>query len=589
MDSKTIRQKYLDFFKGKKHTIIPSASLIPEHDASALFINAGMHPLVPYLKGEPHPQGKRLASFQKCIRTGDIDEIGDTTHLTFFEMLGNWSLGDYFKEESIKMSYEFLTSKKWLNISPDIIHVSVFTGDEDAPRDEESAKIWQGLGIPAERIYYFGKAENWWGLAQGPCGPDTEIYIDTGKEKCSPSCDASCQCGKYIEVWNNVFLQYNKTEQGKFEPLKQKGVDPGFGLERAAMVLQKKDSVFETDLLWPIIEKLQSLANQKYEEIHETYRIIADHLRAATFIMGDDYGVVPSNLDQGYVVRKLIRRSIRQARTIGIEDDFTAKISETVINEFKDIYPELERNKDRILKETTLEEEKFRKTLDKGLKKFEKMAKKYEAKQEITGKDAFDLYETYGFPLELTKEIANEKDLSVDEKSFNEAFQKHQELSRQGSKDKFKGGLAETSEITKKYHTATHLLHQALRDVLGEDVQQKGSNITAERLRFDFNYAQKMTNEQLKKVEEVVNNKIKEELPVTSDEMTPKKAEKAGAIGLFTDKYDDKVKVYSVGNYSKEICGGPHVSNTKELGNFKITKETSSSAGIRRIKAVLEK
>ena len=589
LTAKELKQLYLKFFKEKKHAIISSASLIPEHDPTVLFTTAGMHPLVPYLMGQPHPQGKRLADCQKCIRTDDIDEVGDPSHLTFFEMLGNWSLGDYWKKEAIGWSYEFLTDKKWLGISPSSIYVSAFKGDEDAKRDEESAKAWQSLGIPKEHIFFFPKKDNWWGPAgkTGPCGPDTEMFVDTGAEPCGKDCKPGCSCGKYFEVWNDVFMQYNKTADGKYEKLKQQNVDTGMGLERTAAILQGKKTVYETETFLPIVDKIKELANiQNPDEKQElSIRIITDHARAATFILGDDSGIAPSNLDQGYILRRFIRRSIRHGKLLGIGQKFLAELAEMVIGLHKEDYKELERNKDFILAELKKEDDKFRKTLETGLGKFEMMVQD----NKISGKEAFLLFQSFGFPIEMTKELADEKNIKVDIEGFEKEFQKHQELSRIGSEKKFKGGLGDHSAETTKLHTATHLLNQALREVLGKkDIFQKGSNITPERLRFDFNFDRKLTPEEIKKVEDWVNERIKEELSVKKDEMTVEEAKKKGAQGVFEYKYGEKVFVYTIGNKSIEICGGPHIENTSELGHFKIKKEESIAAGVRRIKAVLE-
>ncbi|HEX9664344.1 MAG TPA: alanine--tRNA ligase [Patescibacteria group bacterium] len=595
MTAGVIKQKFLEFFKEKGHAIIPSASLIPEHDPTVLFTTAGMHPLVPFLMGEKHPAGRRLADVQKSLRTGDIDEVGDAWHLTFFEMLGNWSLGDYFKEEAISWAYEFLTDKKWLGIDPANLYFSVFEGDEDAPRDEEAARAWEALGVLDDQIYYFPKSENWWGPAgeTGPCGPDTEIFYDTGREKCGPDCNPSCDCGKYTEIWNIVFMQYLKTKEGRYLPAEQKNIDTGMGLERTAAVLQGKDNAYETELFRPIIDKILDLTGQKSVDRSELIlshqkpiRIIADHLRAAVFILAD--GVVPSNLDQGYVLRRLIRRAIRHAKMIGIpvEKNLTVPIAEVVIDVFAKDYRELSVNKDKLIRELRAEEEKFEKTLELGLQEFNKLADS--SKKEINGRDAFKLFSTYGFPIEITKELALEKKLKVDQAGFDQEFEKHQELSRVGAEKKFKGGLADASGETTKLHTATHLLDQALRDVLGDHVEQRGSNITPKRLRFDFTHPKKMTDLEIKKVEAIVNQKIKEDLPVSFQEMTVKEARELGAIGLFEERYGDRVKVYIIGDYSREICGGPHVTKTGLLGNFKITREESSSAGIRRIKAILD-
>lgn len=584
MKAKELKKKYFEFFKEKHHKLISSASLIPEHDPTVLFTTAGMHPLVPYLMGQKHPAGKRLVNVQKCIRTDDIDKVGNPFHLTFFEMLGNWSLGDYWKKEAIEYSYEFLTSKKWLNLDKNKLYITVFAGDKDAPRDEESAKIWQNLGIPKKRIFYLPKKENWWGPAGsiGPCGPDTEMFMDTGKEKCSKDCKPGCNCGKYFEVWNDVFMQYNKTKEATYEPLKQKNVDTGMGVERTAAMLQKKETVFEIETFKPIMDKIKE--NAKVQNII-SMRIIADHLKASTFILAEK--ITPSNLDQGYVLRRLIRKSIRHFRILGIEkENFTSEIAKIVIEIYKDDYPELIENKNFIIEELEKEEKKFKKTLATGLREFNKLIKKG---IKITGKEAFLLFSSYGFPLEMTEELAEEKGLTFNKEEFEKEFKKHQELSRAGAEKRFKGGLADSSEETKKLHTATHLLNQALRRVLKDNkIIQKGSNITPERLRFDFNFDRKLTQEEIKKVEELVNKKIKEALPVKKQEMTLEEAKKRNAQGVFEHKYAEKVSVYSIDDFSIEICGGPHVKNTKELGHFKIKKEESSAAGIRRIKAVLE-
>lgn len=585
MSGHKIRRKFLRFFKSKNHAIIPSAPLIPENDPTVLFTTAGMHPLVPFFMEEVHPAGQRLANCQKCIRTGDIEEVGDRWHLTFLEMLGNWSLGDYFKREAIEYSWEFLTHKDWLNIDPARLSVSIYKGDDQVPRDEEAFKIWVSIGMPEERIYYFGREENWWGPPgkTGPCGPDTEIFYDIGVPACSPTCDPSCSCGKYVEIWNNVFMQYKKLEDGSLEPLKEKNVDTGMGLERIAAVLQGAQDVYETDLFVPIMNKIKELVKHEHDTSME---IIADHLRAATFMIAD--GVSPSNLDQGYVLRRLIRRAIRHGKQLGIEQDFCGDVAKVIIDEYHDFYKELQNKKSEIVVELVNEEEKFRKTLNKGLKIYEDY-KKSDVKNNIfSGQAAFDLYQSYGFPLEMTAEEAKKQGVEVDEKDFYTRLKKHQELSKESAKGKFSGGLADASEQSKKFHTATHLLHQALRMVLGDHVKQKGSNINDKRLRFDFSHTDKMTKEQIKKTEDLINEQIKKGLEMQCEEVSLQKAHKEGAIGLFGDKYGDKVKVYSVQDFSKEICGGPHVKNTNELGVFKIKKEESSSAGVRRIKAVLE-
>jgi len=584
MKAKDLKKKYFEFFEGKQHKLINSASLIPEHDPTVLFTTAGMHPLVPYIMGEKHPSGKRLVDVQKCIRTGDIDEVGDASHLTFFEMLGNWSLGDYWKKEAIEWSLEFLTSKRWLGLDKNKLYITVFKGDKDAPKDDESVKIWESLGIPDERIFYLPKKDNWWGPAGtiGPCGPDTEMFMDTGKEKCSKNCKPGCSCGKYFEIWNDVFIQYNKTKDGKYLPLKQKTVDTGMGVERTAAMLQGKKNVFEIEMFVPIIDKIKK--NSKQQNM-KSIRIITDHLRASTFILSEK--IAPSNLDQGYVLRRLVRKSIRHFRLLGIENEnFTSEIAKIVIQIYKNDYSELIENKDFILDELEKEEKKFKKTLETGLREFNKLIKKG---IKITGKEAFILFSSYGFPLEMTEELAQENRLRINKGEFEKEFKKHQELSRAGAEKKFKGGLADSSEPTKRLHTATHLLNEAIRVVLKDNkIVQKGSNITPERLRFDFNFDRKLTEEEIEKIEDLINKKIKDAIPVRKEEMTLEEAKKRSAQGVFEHKYSDRVSVYSVGDFSTEICGGPHVKNTKELGKFKIIKEESSAAGIRRIKAVLE-
>lgn len=619
MTSRGIRKKYIEFFKSKGHQEIPSASLMPENDPTVLFTTAGMHPLVPFLLGETHPAGKRLVDVQKCVRTGDIDEVGDQWHLSFFEMLGNWSLGDYFKKEAIEWSFEFLTGKSWLAIDPTRLYVSVFEGDNDAPRDEEAITIWKEqfakIGIEAkvwqngpinegERIFPFNKKENWWGPAgeTGPCGPDTEMFYDTGKEKCSAECNPSCSCGKFVEIWNDVFMQYNKTREGKYELARQKNIDTGMGLERITAVLQGKDNNYETELFTPIIAEIEKISNTTYTpspDLIRPMRIIADHIRAATFILGDDKAIAPSNIGQGYVLRRFIRRAVRYGKQIGITDNFTTQISKVIIKNYKETYPELGRNKNFIIDELNKEEEKFHKTLEKGLKKINEIILYPPGGELFTkllpGDVVFDLYQTYGFPLEMTQEIAHENGIEVDEIGFKKHLQNHQELSRTASAGMFKGGLSDAGEQATKYHTATHLLHQALRQVLGEHVQQKGSNINADRLRFDFSHPEKMTPKQIARVEEIVNEQIRRKLPVHCEEMSVEEAKSNGALGFFESKYGEKVKVYSIGSsiseggefFSREICGGPHVKSIDELGQFKIQKEEASSAGVRRIKAIL--
>ncbi len=606
MKANELRKKYIEFFKSKDHAEIPSASLIPENDPSVLFNTAGMQPLVPYLMGEEHPQGNRLVNYQKCVRTGDIDEVGDDTHLTFFEMLGNWSLGDYFKDESIEMSWEFLTSDKWLGIDKGKLAVSVFEGDKDSEFDQASFDKWIELGVPEARIEKLGKEDNWWpagGKNVGPQGPDTEIFYWTGEGDAPEKFDA--EDDQWVEIWNNVFMEFYRDKDGNVLELENKNVDTGMGLERTAAVLQGKKSVYETELFDGIISKIEELSNKKYhfspgdagfdekpdcwDEDVRSMRIIADHIRSTVMIMSD--GILPSNKDQGYVLRRLIRRAVRCGKKIGIGDVFTDEIAMVVIDELEEVYSELDQKRDSIINELRSEEEKFRKTLEKGERTFNKILKK---KGVIDGEDAFLLYASYGFPLELTEEMVHEQGQHVDRKAFEAEFEKHRDLSRAGSEQKFKGGLAEDSEETKKLHTATHLIHQALRNVLGNHVEQRGSNITAERLRFDFSHPKKVTAEQKQEVERIVNEQIEKGLPVTCESMSVDEAKKLGAIGIFGDKYKDldQVKVFSIGNkklgvFSSEICGGPHVENTQELGKFKIKKEEASSAGVRRIKAVL--
>ncbi len=591
LTSKELRQMYLDFFASKGHKIIPSASLIPENDPTVLFTTAGMHPLVPYLLGARHPEGTRLTDVQKCVRTGDIDAVGDASHCTFFEMLGNWSLGDYFKKEAIEYSFEFLTSEEWLGLDKDKLYFTCFAGDEDAPKDTESAQIWMSLGVEESHIFFLDKKHNWWGPAgqTGPCGPDTEMFIDTGIPACSKDCSPACSCGKYLEIWNDVFMQYNKTADGNFEPLAQKNVDTGMGLDRTIATLQGKKSVYDTDAFSGILAKIAELSGKGYEDDPDTtraFRIIADHMRCATFILGDEKGVTPSNVDQGYVLRRLIRRAVRYALRLGIERVSLQYVAQAVIDQYKDAYPELARHADRIITEINLEEERFSRTITQGLKEFEKLEARLDGKI-IAGTDAFRLYDTFGFPLEFTLELAHEHGLEVDEKGFEEAFRKHQEVSGAGAEQRFKGGLADTGEATARLHTATHLMHAALRQVLGTEVEQRGSNITADRLRFDFAFSRKVEKPELDEVERLVNEAIDKNMPVICEEMGVEEAKGQGAIGIFDSKYDSIVKVYSAGDFSKEICGGPHAGNTGELGRFKIQKEQSSSAGVRRIKAVL--
>ncbi|HIR80720.1 MAG TPA: alanine--tRNA ligase [Candidatus Limiplasma merdipullorum] len=589
--SSELRSMFLKFFKDHGHAVISSASVIPENDPTVLFTTAGMHPLVPYLMGAKHPAGNRLTDVQKCVRTGDIDDVGDFSHLTFFEMLGNWSLGDYFKEQMIPWSWEFLTSPEYLGLPKDRLAFSVFAGDADCPRDEESAQLWRNCGVADDHIFFLPKENNWWGPAgiTGPCGPDTEMFIITDKEPCGPNCSPACSCGRYLEIWNDVFMQYNKKADGTFEPLEQKNVDTGMGLERTICVLNGKKSVYETDLFADILKKISELSGKEYgsdEMTTRAFRIIADHMRTATFIMGDDRGVSPSNVDQGYVLRRLIRRAVRYGMGIGMPEGFTGEVAKVIIEQYKDVYPELKRNEAFVLEQLSLEESRFARTLKQGNREFEKLVEKVQDGQ-IDGVSAFHLYDTYGFPVEMTEELARERGLTVDMDGFHDCFRRHQATSQAGAEQRFKGGLADNSEQSARLHTATHLLHAALRKVLGPEVAQKGSNITAERLRFDFSFGRKMTKEELAEVERLVNEAIESHTPVTCEEMTVAQAKEQGAIGLFESKYGEKVKVYTMGPYSKEICGGPHAQNTGDLVSFKIKKEESSSAGVRRIKAVI--
>ena len=641
-----LRSLFLRFFEEKGHARIPSASVIPENDPTVLFTTAGMHPLVPYLMGEKHPMGTRLTDVQKCIRTGDIDDVGDPSHLTFFEMLGNWSLGDYFKEQMIPWSWEFLTSPDWLGLDPDKLAFTVFEGDSDCPRDEEAANLWRKQGVKDDHLFYLPKKHNWWGPAgiTGPCGPDTEMFIIRDQPPCGPDCSPACSCGRYLEIWNDVFMQYDKQKDGTFIPLKQKNVDTGMGLERTYCVLMGANTVYETEIFAGIIGRIEALSGVKYGQDEETtraIRIISDHMRTATFIIGDDRGVTPSNVDQGYVLRRLIRRAVRHGMKLGMPAGFTCEIAQVIIDQYKDVYPELERHADFILEQLKLEEERFQRTLKKGQAEFEKVygnmkrcldaftalkANKADPDAiaaalkvlppspenkpiieqvkdgtisdatidallsgctKMDGRNAFKLYDTYGFPVEITCEMAAEKGITVDVEGFNERFKKHQEASHAGAEQRFKGGLQDHSEQTTRLHTATHLLHAALRKVLGPEVAQKGSNITPERLRFDFSFGRKMTDEEKQEVERLVNEYIQAAAPITCEEMTVAEAKAQGAIGLFESKYGERVKVYTMGQFSKEICGGPHANNTAELKSFKIKKEEASSAGVRRIKAVI--
>ena len=586
-----LRRLFLDFFRAHGHTEIKSAPLIPENDPTCLFTTAGMHPLVPYLLGQKHPMGNRLTDVQKCLRTNDIEEVGDPFHMTFFEMLGNWSLGDYFKKEAIHMSFLFLTQE--LGFKPEEIKVTCFAGDENAPRDQEAADLWMQNGIPEKNITFLGKEHNWWGPAgqTGPCGPDTEMFVPVaGRPDCGPHCGPDCGCGKWVEIWNDVFMQYNKTADGKYVPLEHPNVDTGMGVERVTAFLEGVPSAYQTELFAGLFKKLRDLSGNPeatYDNRHA--RVVVEHIRASVFLLADN--VKPGNVDQGYVLRRLIRRLIREARKLGLTEAFTSKLADVVIEEYGDVYPELVSHRQVIHSELDREEKQFAATLEKGTREFNKMVERvpdFVVNKQISGKNAFNLYETYGFPIELTTEMAAERGFKVDLEGFRKAAEEHQKKSQAGAEQKFHGGLADHGEATARLHTATHLLDQALRTILSPDVHQCGSNITAERLRFDFNWPEKMTPEQLKAVEDLVNQQIQRKLPVVCEEMTLDEAKKTNAIGIFESKYGERVKVYSIGDFSKEICGGPHAKNTSELGHFRIVKEESSSRGVRRIKAVLE-
>ncbi len=589
-----LREAYLSFFESKGHVRIPGASVIPENDPTVLFTTAGMHPLVPYLMGQmPHPAGTRLTDVQKCVRTGDIDAVGDSAHLTFFEMLGNWSLNDYFKPEAIAWSFEFLTTK--LGFDPKDLYVTVFAGEDGIPRDDEAIGLWKKQGLPDDHIFPLPREDNWWGPAgtTGPCGPDTEMFIDTGKEKCGPDCRPGCHCGKYIEIWNNVFMQYNKNAEGKFEPLGRHNVDTGMGVERTVCMLSGLPTVFDTEIFAPIMAKIDELSTIVPEDAElrtRSRRIIADHMRTATFILCDPKGgVKPGNIGANYVLRRLIRRAVRYSRFLGIAPGFTVKLAETICEKYKHVYPELAENLANCKLDLEAEENRFNQTLDKGAAMFAKVAEqlKLHGQTQISGKTAFKLYDTFGYPLEMTLELAKEQGLQVDVAGFEEANRKHQELSRTTSAGSFKAGLQDNSEVVTRMHTATHLLHAALHKVLGPTANQKGSNITAERLRFDFTWPEKMTDEQIAEVEKLVNEWIQQGIDVTKKTTTVEEAKAEGAMALFGSKYGDQVTLYTIGDISKEICCGPHVKNTSELGSFKILKEQSSSAGVRRIKAVI--
>ncbi len=583
MKADELKKKFINFFISKNHQLLPNASLIPENDPSALFINSGMHPLVPYLLGEPHPLGKKLVSLQRCLRTQDIDEVGDLTHLTFFEMLGNWSLGDYWKKQAVLWSWEFLTRE--LRLNPKRISVTCFAGDKDAPRDEETAKIWRSLGIPKEKIYFLGKKDNWWAVGEtGPCGPDTEMFYDTGKKKCSSKCQPGCFCGKYFEIWNDVFMEFNKLKSGRLEKLKQRNIDTGMGVERIITILQGKDDLYQTELFWPIIKKIEDFSDEKYKGNEVSMRVVADHLKAATFLIAEN--IEPSNKDRGYVLRRFLRRAAVKMYQLkgGLTPDpaFVA-ICHEVIRLYEDEYFETEKTRNLVDKVISQEMSQFATALDKGLKKLKKATDK-----ELVTLFAFDLFQTHGFPPEITEELFKQRGKSIDRKEFTQIYKRHQELSRKAAKKLFKGGLVDHSEEVTKLHTTTHLLQQALRDVLGSHVKQVGSNITSQRLRFDFTHPKKLTNSQIKRVQKTINQKIKENLPVKVRTVSLKTARRLGAIMLFDQIYPPKVKAYIIGDYSKEICAGPHVSSTGVIGNVKITKQESCGTGKRRLYAVLQ-
>lgn len=592
MTSGELRSMWLNFFKSKGHAVIPSASVIPENDPTVLFTTAGMHPLVPYLLGSKHPAGTRLTDVQKCIRTGDIDEVGDASHLTFFEMLGNWSLGDYFKKEMIAWSWEFLTSPEYLGLDKDKLAFTVFEGEGDIPRDTEAAGYWMENGVKPENIYFLPREHNWWGPAgqTGPCGPDTEMFIIKDQPPCGPNCSPACGCGRFLEIWNDGFMQYNKTADGQYVPMEKKNVDTGMGLERTICTLNGAKTVYETDAFSDILAKIAELSGKTYEEDEATtkaFRIVADHLRTATFIMGDPRGVSPSNVDQGYVLRRLIRRAVRYGMELGMAEGFTSEIAKVIIAQYAEVYPELRTNEAFVLEQFKLEENRFARTLRQGEREFDKLVSRLGESKVIDGLGAFNLYATYGFPIEMTRELAAEKGLTVDEEGFAKHFAEHQKSSQAGAEQRFKGGLADSSAQSARLHTATHLLQAALRRVLGDEVAQKGSNITPERLRFDFKFGRKVTRDELDQVEALVNEWIRADVPVVMTETTVEAAKAEGAIGLFESKYGERVRMYTMGEYSKEICGGPHASHTGELVSFKIQKEESSSAGVRRIKAVI--
>ncbi|MEG1710514.1 MAG: alanine--tRNA ligase [Clostridia bacterium] len=592
LTAKNLRNMYLSFFEERGHKIIASSSLIPENDPTVLFTTAGMHPLTPYLLGQKHPSGRRLTDVQKCVRTGDIDEVGDSSHCTFFEMLGNWSLGDYFKEQSIKWSWEFLTSEKYLNLPKEKLAVTVFCGDENCERDEESAGYWRACGIEQNRIFYLPKKHNWWGPAglTGPCGPDTEIFYYKGENPNNDNKGPADDGNKWLEIWNNVFMQYHKNADGTFTPLEQKNVDTGMGLERTVCVLNGFDSVYDIDVFKPIINRLEEMSNKRYgdSEVTTAMRIIADHVRTAVFMIGDQVGITPSNVDQGYVLRRIIRRAVRYMNNLSLSKENMLEIAQMYIDIYKDVYSELQVNQAKVLEELAIEQEKFLKTLIQGEKEFKKVVSLMENEKVINGDTAFRLYDTFGFPIEMTVEYAKECNLTVDTEGFKAKFMEHQAKSHAGSEQRFKGGLADNSDATARLHTATHLLQASLRKILGDEVKQKGSNITAERLRFDFSFHRPLTQEEIDEAQRLVNDAINRAIPVECEQVPIEEARNRGAMGLFGDKYGEIVKLYTIGDVSMEICGGPHANNTAELGHFTITKEQSSSSGVRRIKAEIQ-
>ncbi|MEJ2242138.1 MAG: alanine--tRNA ligase [Candidatus Bathyarchaeota archaeon] len=590
IDSKKLKKLFLDFFGENQHKLIPNAPLIPEYDPTVLFTPAGMHPLIPYFLGQPHPLGKKLMNVQKCFRTGDIECVGDSSHLTFFEMLGNWSLGDYFKKEAIEFSYEFLIGKRWLNLDKRNLSVTVFAGDQDAPKDCESAETWRSLGVPDDHIFFLSKKDNWWGPVgdTGPCGPCTEMFYDTGKPLCSSTCKPNCSCGKFFELGNDVFMEYNRAASGCYEFLKQKNVDTGMGVEHTAAMLEGKNNVFEIGVIYPIYEQIKELASIDVPTLDQerSLRIITDHIRASVFFLGDERGVKPSNIDRGYVLRRLIRRTIRFGRLIGIDKDFLIELADVVIRLNESEYPLLSEKRDSIFADLSKEEVKFKRTLEKGLRKFRRIA---ENSPRIDGKNAFLLFQSFGFPIELTKELADEIGVEVDQVEFKKEYEHHQKVSSASAKKLFKGGLSDASIETKRLHTATHLLNEALRKVLKKnDLVQRGSNITPERLRFDFNFDRPLISSEIEAIENLVNEQINKGLEVKREEMTLEEAKNRGAQAVFDDKYSGiALSVYSVGDFSIELCGGPHVDNTSELGTFKIIKEKGIASGVRRIRAIL--